>query len=233
MNKIIFANWKECVTTEAEAVELARATDAKGLVLCPPHEFLNEVALVVKHAALGAQDYAPDAFVRGARYALIGHADRRGAADTDAIVADKLARAVTDGLIPVLCVGESRAERDSGMAHGVLKRQIKEGFFRLMNLKSCIMHPLYIAYEPLWAISSNKKSELCSPETAISRIVFIKEQLLHLAYDVSVRYLYGGSVTSKNAAHFLNKKDIDGLLIGAASSNPSELKKIWHLALKL
>ena len=119
------------------------------------------------------------------------------------------------------------------MAHGVLKRQIKEGLSRLVNLESCIMNPLYVAYEPLWAISSNKKSELCSPETAISRIVFIKEQLLHLAYDVSVRYLYGGSVTSKNAAHFLNKKDIDGLLIGAASSNPSELKKIWHLALKL
>lgn len=230
MSKILFANWKERVKTEAEAVRLAQATDAQGLVLCPPHEFLNEVAAVVKHAALGTQDYAPDAFVRGARYALIGHADRRSAGDTDAIVADKLALAVTDGLVPILCVGESHAERESGVTHSVLTRQIKEGLSRFVKLH--LRSSAYIAYEPLWAISSAKKSESCSPEAAIARIAFIKEQLLHLGYNITARYLYGGSVTAKNALRYLNSKDIDGLLVGAASSNPNELKKIWHSASK-
>lgn len=231
MAKIIFANWKNRVKTEAEAVELARATDAKGLVLLPPHEFLREVRVVIKHAELGVQDYAPDAYVSGARYALIGHADRRSAGDADSIVAEKLALAVRDGLIPILCVGESRAEHDSGVTNGVLKRQVKEGFARITDAAS--ENPaVYIAYEPLWAISVGAGAEHCSPETAVHRIAYVKEQLLHLGYGVTVKYLYGGSVTSKNAHEYLKSNDIDGLLVGAASVNKEELKKIWHSASK-
>ncbi len=231
MGKIIFANWKNKIKTEAEAVALAQATDAKGLVLFPPHVFLREVAAVVKHAELGVQDYAPDAKSAGARYALVGHADRRTVGDTDGIVAEKLALAVTDGLIPVLCVGESRAERDSGVTNGVLKRQIKEGLSRLAELS--IENPLvYFAYEPLWAISNSADAEQCSPETAVHRITYIKEQLLHLSYGVTAKYLYGGSVTSKNVGGYLHTKDIDGLLVGAVSVIHKELKKIWHLASK-
>jgi triosephosphate isomerase len=232
MAKIIFANWKNRIKTEAEAVELARRADCKGLVLCPPHAFLSEVAAVIKHAELGVQDYAPDAKARGAKYALIGHADRRAVGDTDAIVAEKLALAVTDGLVPVLCIGESRTERDSGVTNGVLKRQIKEGLSRYMSLESRIMNALYIAYEPLWAISAGADHEHCSPETAAHRIAYVKEQLLHLGCSVTAKYLYGGSVTSKNAAEYLHSKDIDGLLVGAVSVNSEELKKIWHLASK-
>ncbi|MDO8582742.1 MAG: triose-phosphate isomerase, partial [bacterium] len=153
MAKIIFANWKKRVETEAGAVELARATDAKGLVLLPPHVFLREVAAVVTHAELGVQDHAPDAFISGARYALVGHADRRSAGDTDSIIAEKLALAVRDGLIPILCVGESRAERDSGVTNEVLKRQLRQGLSRLRDLNFEIC-PVYVAYEPLWAIST-------------------------------------------------------------------------------
>ncbi len=231
MAKIIFANWKKRVKTEAGAVELARATDAKGLVLLPPHEFLSEVAAVVKHAELGVQDYAPDAFVSGARYSLVGHADRRAVGDTDSIVAEKLALAVRDGIIPVLCVGESRAERDDGVTNEVLKRQLRQGLSRLrdLNLESC---PVYVAYEPLWAISTGGEAERCSPETAAHRIAYSKEQLLHLGVGVEAKYLYGGSITSKNAEEYLHNKDIDGLLVGAASVNVEELKKIWHSASK-
>ena len=231
MQKNIFANWKKKVASEAEAVKLAQATDAVGLVLLPPHEFLREVAAVVTHAGLGVQDYAPDAFISGARYVLVGHADRRSAGDTNAIVAEKLALALRDGLVPVLCVGESRAERDSGVTHEILKHQIKEGLSCLTNL--AIENPMvYFAYEPLWAISNGVNAEQCSVETAVHRITYIKEQLLHLRYGVQAKYLYGGSVTSKNVAEYLNNKDINGLLVGAASINPEELKKIWHLASK-
>lgn len=231
MAKIIFANWKKRVKTEAEAVGLARATDAKGIVLLPPHEFLREVVGVTTHAEVGVQDHAPDAFISGARYALIGHADRRAAGDTDSIIAEKLALAVRDGLTPVLCVGESRAERDSGVTNEVLKRQLKEGFSRLrdLNLES---YSVYIAYEPLWAISTGEKPLECSPEIAVHCIAYLKEQLLHLGYGIQAKYLYGGSVTSKNVAEYLNNKDIDGLFVGAASVNVEELKNIWHSASK-
>ncbi len=231
MAKIIFANWKEKVKTEAAAVELAQATDAKGLVLLPPHEFLREVVAMIRHAELGVQDYAPDAFATGARYALIGHADRRAAGDMDGIIAEKLALALTDGLIPVLCVGESRSERDSGVTNEVLKRQLRQGFSCLMRL-GLESPAAYVAYEPLWAISAEADAERCSPETAMHRIAYVKEQLLHLGYGIRAKYLYGGSVTSKNAAEYLHNKDIDGLLVGAASVNPEELKKIWHSASK-
>lgn len=231
MAKIIFANWKNKIKSEAEAVDLARSVDCKGIVLLPPHEFLREVRAVVTHAELGVQDYTPDACARGARYVLVGHADRRVAGDTDGIVAEKLALAVRDGLVPVLCVGESRAERDSGVTHGVLKRQVKEGLARLAHLG--IESPdVYIAYEPVWAISSGADHEGCSVETAVHRIAYVKEQLLHLGCGVKAKYLYGGSVTSKNAEEYVSKKDIDGLLVGAASINPEELKKIWHSASK-
>lgn len=231
MAKIIFANWKQRIKSEAGAVELARATDAKDLVLLPPHEFLREVGAVIRHAEVGAQDYAPDAYVSGARYALVGHADRRAAGDTDSIVAEKLALAARGGLIPILCVGESRVERDGGVTNEVLKRQLKQGFSRLRDL-SLESYPVYVAYEPLWAISTGEEHAECSPETAVHRIAYLKEQLLHLGYGVRAKYLYGGSVTSKNAEEYLHNKDIDGLLVGAASVNPEELKKIWHSASK-
>lgn len=229
MEQLIFANWKQRVRTESEAVALARATDATGIVLLPPHGFLREVAAVVEHAELGVQDYAPDALAYGARYALAGHADRRAAGDTDGIVAEKVACAAADGIVPVLCVGESRAERDRGVMHEVLKRQIRQGLGRLVAL-GFDSPRICIAYEPLWAISTGEDGEECSAETAVRRIAYVKEQLLHWGCGVEARYLYGGSVTARNAAGYLHSKDIDGLLVGAASVNPEELKKIWHLA---
>jgi|GEM_PF-2511676 len=230
MSKIIFANWKKKITTEADAIALAQATDVAGLVLLPPHEFLREVKSVVTHALVGVQDYAPDAWAMGARYALVGHADRRALGDTDTIVAEKLALALLDGVTPIFCIGENRAERDAGEAHGIIKHQLLRGLSRLMQLD--IENPtIGIAYEPLWAIS-NRGNEECSIETALHRIAYIKEQLLHLGYCGVVKYVYGGSVTVKNAEKYIHSNEIDGLLVGAASVEKEELQTIWHLASK-
>jgi triosephosphate isomerase len=231
MGKIIFANWKEKITDEESAVLVAQATDFHGAVILPPHRFLGVVRGVLRNAEYGMQDYAPDGFMRGARYTLVGHTDRRAAGDTDDIIAEKLALAARDGIVPVLCIGESRTERDSGMTLGVIRRQARIGLSLVSRLR-LHAYPVYIAYEPLWAISTGPDKEQCSPQAAVRRIASVKEHLLHLGYGVTPRYLYGGSVTGKNAGEYLACHDIDGLLVGALSINKEEFKTIWHSASK-
>ncbi len=228
MEKIVIANWKGKITTEADAVALAQASDREGLVICPPHAFLDEAGAVLSHASLGAQDYAPDLSVRGVRYVIIGHSDRRREGETDDIVAEKLALAISDGLIPILCVGEVRAERDAGRTHEVLARQVIMALSRLPAENS----PIFIAYEPVWAISTTPGAEEESPADAVRNIAFIEEQVFHGAYPAVVSYIYGGSVTASTAGGFLEKEDIRGLLVGGASLDGKEITRIWQQAQK-
>lgn len=205
---------------------LARGSDREGMVICPPHAFLDDVGAALSHASLGAQDYAPDLAVRGATYVIIGHSDRRREGETDDVIAEKLALAVSDGLVPVLCVGEVRAERDLGQTHEVLKRQIATALSRIT-----MGHPsIFIAYEPVWAISTTPGAELANPTDVAHTIAFIEKEVLHGGYPAVVSYLYGGSVTASTALGFLEKKDILGLLVGGASLNEKEITTIWQQA---
>ncbi len=233
--KCIVANWKKHPATKAEAVALARASDFAGMVICPPHQFLEIVHRVIKNALLGAQDYAPDLSKHGVRYVIIGHSDRRAAGETDDGIAEKMARAVFDGLTPILCVGETREQRIRGEAEQIIIKQLRVGLSKISFLQSDrrnLIAEIWIAYEPVWAISTARGAEPATPENAVARIAFIKEQLLHLHCQFSVKFLYGGSVTSANAPSFLRHHDIDGLLVGAASIIPKEIKKIWQSAKK-
>ena len=230
VRKCIVANWKEYPTTEAGALALARASDFEGMIICPPHRFLGLLnsGSLLKHAALGAQDYVSDAAGRGVRYVIIGHSDRRRLGDTNDSIAEKMARAVSDGLTPILCVGETREERERGKTEAAIREQLKIGLSKIQ--KSAIRNPkseIWIVYEPVWAISTEAHAQ---PETAggATRIIcFIKEQLIQ--YKDS-RFLYGGSVNAENAHLFLEQRDIDGLLVGAASLHKEEIEIIWQLA---
>lgn len=229
--KLLVANWKDNPATPAEAMTLAKSSDFSGMVICPPHRFLGLFGsgLLLKHAVLGAQDYAPDIHTLGCRYVIIGHSDRRRLGDTDVLVAEKMACAVSDDLTPILCVGETAEQRVRGEAEPVITEQLRVGLSKIQHLKS----EIWIAYEPVWAISSELNAQPETPVGAAARIAFLKEQALQLnSVKLTVhngKFLYGGSITSVNAYSFLEQSLINGLLVGAASVQPIEIQKIWQL----
>src|SRR3989344_6213851 len=145
MSKIIIANWKLNPSSVAEAKKLAKASDLSGLIICPPFPYLEEVGAVIKKAKLGAQDIfweEKGAFTGevsgsqekdlGAEYVIIGHSERRqNLGETDAMVAKKIFAAMNDGLTPVLCVGETQAERDKNKTKEVVERELRTGLSKI------------------------------------------------------------------------------------------------------
>ena len=146
----------------------------------------------------------------GCRYVLCGHSERRQHhGETDAFVMEQVAAALACGMHPVLCVGETREERDRGETERALKRQLhgmpKDGH-------------IVIAYEPVWAIGSGSAA---SPDEAATVHAFIRTHA-----TATTRILYGGSVDDDNAAGFLVHEDIDGFLVGGASLKPEVFRAI-------
>jgi triosephosphate isomerase len=156
------------------------------------------------------------------QYVIIGHSERRQYfKETDCIVNKKIKAAISNGLIPIICVGENIDQKNSNQTNEVLTTQIQESL-REISPRSDII----IAYEPLWAIGTGKAAY---GEEANNTIAFIrniiKEYWNHnVARDI--RILYGGSVKSKNILDFTSKSDIDGVLVGGASLNAEEFISI-------
>lgn len=241
--KLIIANWKMNPATLNEAVALARATDIDGLVIAPPFPFLEAVKKEIKKATLGAQDVADEnppgggpytgevsaseLKSLGVQYVIVGHSERRRLGETDEMIAKKMKAAVDAGLIPVLCVGETAEEHSTGRAKEVVSRELKIGLFLLtLDPKPSMLNAFAIAYEPIWAISTNKNAVADTPEDAANMVVYIRGQLGKLGFPPATPVLYGGSVNAANAEGFLNKKEIDGALVGGASLEPDDIKKI-------
>ena len=198
MKKLIIANWKSNPTSKAEAKKLFNAVKKTKAIICPPFPYLS----VFKYNFLCAQDCLSPKKLKdlGVKYVIIGHSERRALGETEEIVEKKLKAALKAGLIPILCVGEKKGEN----AKKVINKQLKK------NLKGVI-----IAYEPVWAIGTGN---FCSANKANKVREFIKEKLDN-------KILYGGSVNSKIAKDYL-KIGFDGLLIGGASLDAEEFRKI-------
>lgn len=228
---LIAANWK-MNTTVPEGVELARALRERlsgvggDVVLCPPFTHLVPVRDCLSGSSLlvGAQDLFWEAkgaytgeisapMLSGlAQYVIVGHSERRTLfGETDADVSRKLRAALTAGLLPILCVGETAAERDDMLTDAVLRQQLGDA---LAGLE--LPAGFAVAYEPVWAIGAGTPA---TAEQAQESIAFIRGQLQGLAGAVAaqLRILYGGSVTSDNIAEFMREPDIDGALVGGAS----------------
>lgn len=223
MKKLVIANWKLHPASLAEAVKLARKSDKKGAVICPPFPFIPAVSRVLKHASLGAQDIFWEE--KGAytgqvsavilkqfhtRYVIIGHSERRSYAhETDEMINRKVQAAQAAGLHPILCVGEPLNVRRRGIAAAKrfvaaqLKKDLAETHGRIV-----------IAYEPIWAIGTGKPDK---PEESAEMIVFIKKTARKISPRAQITCLYGGSVKPENARSFLSRKEIDGALVGGAS----------------
>ena len=150
----------------------------------------------------------------GAAYVLVGHSERRHVfGETDAETAEKCARAMAHGLVPVLCVGEKIEEREAGATEAVVLRQLRAG---LAALDASDLRRVVIAYEPVWAIGTGRTA---TPQDATSAHAAIRAELRAIggAESDEIPVLYGGSVNLGNASTLLAAPGVDGLLVGGAS----------------
>jgi len=245
---LVAANWK-MNGTRASASALAREVTAKlagerriEIALCPPFVHLDLVAGLLGDSGLilGAQNLArasAGAFTgevaaemlleAGCRLVLVGHSERRQYyAESDEVVAVKTGRALDAGLSPVVCVGESLEERESGDTESVVERQLDA----VINacgagaLGRCVL-----AYEPVWAIGTGRTA---TPDEANAVHAFLRARVAERAPQVAggLRILYGGSVKSANASELFAMPDIDGGLIGGASLVADEFTEICRKA---
>jgi len=245
---IIAGNWKLNKTLRESLdfiTRLKRETDlgTAKIVICPVFTALAEAAEVAMDTPIkiGAQDLywensgaftgqvsAPLLKDAGCTYAIIGHSERRQLfSETDEWVNKKTKAALAAGLIPIVCCGETLAERQGGKTNDILKRHI-EGAFKDISAEQatgCV-----IAYEPVWAIGTG---QVASPAQAQESHVFIRA-LLSKIYGSEVSsqmpILYGGSVKADNAGEILKQNDVDGALVGGASLDPASFLAIIRSA---
>jgi triosephosphate isomerase len=181
----------------------------------------------VYHQASGAftgEVSAPLLKEAGASWVIIGHSERRQYfGETNATVNQKLKAVLAAGLGPIVCVGETLAERESGKAFDVIGSQVKGG---LAGLSPEEAKKVVIAYEPVWAIGTGKTA---SPAQAQEVHAFIRSELKALfgaSAAETIRIQYGGSVKADNAKELMGQADIDGALVGGASLDPASFEKI-------
>ena len=230
--KLIAGNWKMnggLAANEALAKALlgGLSVPACNVAVCAPAPYLAQLQVLLANSAiaLGAQDvsahesgaYTGEVSVAmlkefGVRYAIVGHSERRQYhGETDAAVAAKAQRALAGGITPIVCVGETLAEREAGKTEEVVKRQLAV----VIHTNGHCISEIVVAYEPVWAIGTGKTA---SPEQAQQVHAVLRAQL-RAASDHADRIaiLYGGSMNAANAAQLLAQPDIDGGLIGGAS----------------
>lgn len=214
--KYLFANWKNQLSVE-ESVALARAAceftlpAGMELALFPSAEAFAAVREAVgEKLSLGMQDGHLD----GARYVLVGHSDRRSIGDTDEVVAEKLQAAADAGVTPVLCVGETKEEREAGQRDERIRAQVTA------TLQNARVQKVFIAYEPLWAIGSDEPDR---PEDTAEAVRVIKETTAAVAPYINAIFLYGGSVNPQNVASYMKLPDVAGVLVGRASTAAESL----------
>ncbi len=215
--------------TRDRGEDSADNTGKPDILVCPPFTLLSTVEPIIRDSVcqLGAQDMAASpngAFTGqisstmlldcGCSHVILGHSERRTlCGESDQMVADKAGRAVADGLVAVVCVGETRAERESGVTKQVVQRQV-QAVIDSVGIRQ--FKDVVIAYEPVWAIGTGLSA---TPEQAGQVHRLIRQQLAR--HDAGIaegcRILYGGSMKPDNAGELLAKPDVDGGLIGGAA----------------
>ena len=242
--KLVVGNWK-MNGTRVGNVDLLAALKEAGpclaeVAVCAPFPYLADVAISLQGSAIGwgAQDcsaHESGAYTGevgasmladyGCRYVIVGHSERRAYhAESDQLVADKAKMALAHKLTPIVCVGETLAEREAGQTDAVVKRQMSVVIHALGHCISQVV----VAYEPVWAIGTGKTA---TPEQAQAVHALLRAQL-HAASEKSaeMKILYGGSVKSDNAATLFAQPDIDGGLIGGASLKAADFVAICRAA---
>ena len=242
--KVIAGNWKmnmlpnEAIDFITELTPLVKDTNNE-VILCVPFTDLFYALLNVQdtNIKIGAQNmhfeesgaYTGEVSGKmlkaiGVEYVIIGHSERRQYfAETDETVNKKIKTAITDGLKPIMCVGETLEQRENGTANEVITRQVRLG---LEGLTEEDVKKVIIAYEPIWAIGTGKTA---TSDEANSSIIKIREEIAkNYGKDTAdcVIIQYGGSVKETNAKELFTKSDIDGGLVGGASLKADTFAKI-------
>ena len=241
MKKRIFGNWKMNGSLAANAALLDLLKQGLGhadceIAVCAPAPYLAQLQSLLSGSAiaLGAQDVSAQAsgaftgevsgaMLRefGVRYVLVGHSERRQYhAESDELVARKAQAALASGITPVVCVGETLAQREAGETEAVVRRQLSA----VVQRNGHCLSEIVLAYEPVWAIGTGLTA---TPEQAQSVHAVLRAQLLAATTAAArVPILYGGSMNAANAAELLAQADIDGGLVGGASLKAADFLAI-------
>ena len=246
MKKIfIIGNWKCNPTSLSEAKNLFLSINKKikkkrkiETVICPPFVYLYPLAQLNRghKIVLGAQDTffeEKGAFTGqvsavmlkdlGCKYVIVGHSEKRAHGDNDEIINKKIHILLKENLTPILCIGETKEEREKKQTFEKIKYQIQEG---LRKVAKKYLHKVIIAYEPIWAIGTNRP---CPPESVLTMSIFIRKTfstLFGLKKTDKIAILYGGSVNADNAKRYVEEARVNGLLIGSSSLKAEEFLKI-------
>jgi triosephosphate isomerase (TIM) len=242
--QLVVGNWKMFGSHTANAELLAGIVGGRpylaDVAVCVPFPYLSEaaVALAATDVRWGAQDCSPHeqgaytgevsaAMLRefGCRYAIVGHSERRQYhAESDQLVADKAKAALAQGVTPIVCVGETLAQREAGQTEAVVKRQLSVVIHALAHCAG----EMVVAYEPVWAIGTGKTA---TPEQAQAVHALLRAQLAAATPRAAdMKILYGGSVKPDNAATLFAQADIDGGLVGGASLKAADFVAICRAA---
>ena len=243
---IIAGNWKMNNTASAAEALINElkplvADAACDVVVCVPFTDIAvaKKALEGSNIGLGAQNLhfedkgaftgeisAPMLVEAGVQYVIIGHSERRQYfAETDETVNKKMHKAISAGLIPIVCVGETLEQREEGVTEIFVRGQVKAAY---AGIAAEDVEKTVIAYEPIWAIGTGKTA---TSEQANEVIAFIRDEIAKI-YDAEtaakLRIQYGGSMNPKNASELMAMPEIDGGLIGGASLKAEDFSKVVH-----
>ncbi|UTF59714.1 triose-phosphate isomerase [Gilvimarinus sp. DA14] len=242
--RLVVGNWKMNGTRDAnsrllqEILSNWKPLEKSDAAICPPFVYLEQVAQALSASQLywGGQSVNPNdsgAYTgeisakmlidQGCRYVIVGHNERRRLqSESDDYVARQFVAAQAEGLIPILCVGESSEQREQGKALETIGRQL-QAVLDIAGLQA--FATAIVAYEPIWAVGTGITA---TPEEAAQVHAFIRKQFASLGHELVI--LYGGSVKPENAAELFAKEDIDGALLGGASLQAKDFIAICQSA---
>lgn len=244
MKRLLIANWKCNPKDRKAALAILKplVKSLKGLrkvvvVIAPPFVYLDQVNKMCPRLAKAGQDCFPceegsytgaiSPFMLkdlGCSYVILGHSERRKIlGEKNEWINEKIKKALTAGLKPILCIGEEKEEKKAGKTFKVLEKQLKEG---LKGLSRKDIEKIIIAYEPVWAIGQGTP---CEENQVMTVALFIKKTITRLSSKktaAQVRILYGGSVDSENLLNYTKGLALDGFLVGGSSLKPKEFSKM-------
>lgn len=240
-------NWKmhmtirDAVNLVEDLIKNTRGVNDRDVVVCPPFTALDAVSKIIEgtHVKMGAQNMyfeekgaftgeISPAFIKdvGCRYVILGHSERRNIfKESDELINKKLKAALEWGLNPILCVGESLAQREAGETQAWVKSQVEAD---LEGMTPSNVEKMVIAYEPIWAIGTGKTDTFAGANETIGMVRELIANKVGNEVAQKVRILYGGSVKPDNIDGFMNEKEIDGALVGGAALKAEAFSRIVH-----